>query len=546
MPDEILEEIFNFLDIGSKKSFSLVCKKFNQIFGLLKCLDRVKFCVTKERGEICDITRQYQHIVEPGNLIPVATLPKLTHLTSYTIDKDFLIHIKANYFVGLLPYLRNLSCLDILQMSYTQSIENQILQINEDRMGFEVVEMKYLKTLKIDLKLFGLLIDRFVKFSCSKLTDLKIISKYGYNRYNGGEVGALKSLIMSQKYLQVLSLSMDTHKITELFDAPFIVHSQLKKFRLSESYSSRASEFNSTQQDHLADFLMTQTALQELTITIGTGTPATSKLQHLMNSRLHMPLVKRKIWMVKEHQVNRINFYIFTIDELAQSKKPNQATKHLKISLHQITSEAYRAAVEFVSLNYPGLMALELFGYINPFNGIDAINKLKHMESLTLPLYEFETPSAIKISTLKILHIFQHYDDGGDGKWKAAYKTNLKSFFQNHKLIEEIIIEIDGYAERNVYDKMDSEFNEIAENALMQLHSLRKFIISVDWHLIDDPDDTDSNKTLLDGWTSSSKVFAESMRKYAKCAFVLQCDLSCSSESKKLMKTFDGAVVEIE
>lgn len=215
MPDEILEEIFSFLDFGSKKRFALVCKKFNQIFGLPRSLVRIKFHVTKERGPICDITRQYRHIVESGNLIPAATLTKFTNMNSYTKDDKFTC-IKANYFVGLLPHFSNLSCFDFRDISYLRGERDeayeQLQEILTDRMDYDVVEMMHLKTLKIDLKLFLMLNDRFVKFSCTELEKLEIVKSHPEEDFDFAPV---KSLITSQKRLQVLRLSMREQKVSQ-------------------------------------------------------------------------------------------------------------------------------------------------------------------------------------------------------------------------------------------------------------------------------------------------------------------------------------------
>lgn len=550
MREEILENIFGFLDIGSKKNFSLVCKRFNHIFGLPRHLDQIKFCVTKERGQMCEITRNYRHIVEPGNLIPAASLPKFTHLTSYTKGEDMedpFSEIKANYLVGLLPHFRYLSCLDLR----VETDGEQLAQIFEDRLGFDAIEMKHLRTLKIELQLFLFLNDRFVKFSSDMLEILKIVVFLCFDQ--NFDFSPVKSLITKQKHLKVLSLQAWNHRVSEMFDTPFIVSSQLKAFKLVSDHGFESEDdlvfgYNSTQQDHLADFLMAQNALEKLEINIGVGTtPATSKMQYLMNSRLRMPLVKRKIRVWNDMRADSIDINIFSLNELSQSQSLNPATKHVKLNLDLTTPEAYRAVVEFVSLNYSSLMSLEILGYQNPFYGIDALNRLNHLESLTLSLYEFRTPSAIHIQTLKKLQFLQ-YDERDTGGWNCAYKGNLKLFFNNHKLIEEISMKLGGSAARNAYDQMDYEVNAIVENALMELPRLRKLTISVDWYLINDPTQYSSErKTLLDSWLNCSKLLTESMKRHANSGFVLQCGPSeYSRESKKLMKTFDGAVVETE
>lgn len=302
MPDEILEEIFNFLDFGSKKRFSLVSKKFNQVFGLPKNLNRIKFRATKKRAEIGEITRPYRHIEEPGYLISADALKQFTNLTSYIVDKNSSPEIEGIYFVDLLPYFGNLSSLNIIRISQqTQSLENHMLQIIESRMGFEVVEMKHLRTLKIGLKLFLLLNDRYVKFPSENLQNLKITN--ADRSAEEFDFASVKSLITSQKHLKMLSLSMENQNISQMFDTPFIIHGQLKVFKLNTKFISDyhgAPRFNSSHQDHLADFLMNQESLEKLEILIGIATVATSKMQHMMNSRHRVPLVQRRVFLLSE------------------------------------------------------------------------------------------------------------------------------------------------------------------------------------------------------------------------------------------------------
>lgn len=560
MPDEVIEEIFNFLDIGSKKSFSLVCKKFNKIYELPKNLHKINFCVSEERGQICDITRQYRHIVDTGNLIPEASLPKFTHLKSYTIIRyEDGSNIKADYLVGLLPHFRNLSCLELrgifgsCHFYHNETFAHQLQLIFEERMDFEVVEMKHLNTLKIELQLFLLLNGRFVQFSCTQLDNLEIVDWTWYAK--NLDFSPLKTLITSQKHLKVLRLIGKRKRVSQMFDTPFIVRGQLKEFKLMSDEPTESNDslsgYNSTQQDHLADFLMSQNALENLEVDIDIGAlVATSKMQYLMQSRLRMPLVKRKIniwndW--NEHKANKIDFDYFTTDELTEESVPNLVTKHVKICFEDLPQAS---VVRFVSLNYPDLMSLEILGYTDPFDGMNAVNGLKHLESLTLSLFEFLTPSVIHIPTLKILNISQDLDDFGDTDWDDAYKTNLSSFFKNHDQIEEIDMDIHASAQnKETLDKMESEFNEVVENALMQLTSLRKFRIRVYWirNCPSDSYNSEDNKLLTKCWAHSSKKLAESIKKYANGGFVLQCGSSeFSSEIMKLTKTFDGAVVETD
>lgn len=548
MPDEILEEIFSFLDIGSKKGLSLVSKKFNQIFGLPKNLDRIKFRVVRNRERMCKITRQYRHIVEPGRLILAATLSKFTNMTSYTRDGLFNDTDAKYYYhlVDLLPYFRNLSFLDI-RIPCGQTVQAQMLQKLKDRTGFDIVEMKHLKTLKVSLRLFMILND-FVKFSsCKLLTHLKITknSKTSFDEFN---FEPLKSFIMSQKHLKVLNISVEFQEILKLFDTPLTVQSHLKVFKL---VSDLDPGFKSTQQDNLADFVMSQTTLSELMISIrGIRESKTSKMQHLMNTRLRMPLVKRKIILLKEIREDFFDLDLFTIDQLTQAKQPNQALKHLELFFDFDVPESSRAAaVDFVSMNYPGLMTLETPGYDKkPLSGIEELNKLKHMEFLTLPLRQFQNESAIKIPTLKKLHMLLDRSDVANVEGHVGFNTNLNVFFQQHKLIEETDMIIDEVVEENDYDKMKSMLHELVISALMHLRGLRKFTISIEWSDYHDFDGVSvSPEALKENWTSMSKLFADSMQNFAKGGFVLQCGpTGIKKDSKKLMKTFDGAVVEIE
>lgn len=174
-----------------------------------------------------------------------------------------------------------------------------MLQIIEDRIGFEFVEMKHLRTLKIGLKMFLLLNDRYVKFP-SDLQTLKITN--ADRSVEESDLAPVRSLITSQKHLKMLSLSMENQNISQMFETPFIIRGQLKVFKLKTKFildHHGAPRFNATHQDHLADFLMIQHSLEKLEILIGIETVATSKMQHLMNSRHRMPLgVESSFWVI--------------------------------------------------------------------------------------------------------------------------------------------------------------------------------------------------------------------------------------------------------
>lgn len=413
--------------------------------------------------------------------------------------------------------------------------------------------MQSLRVLKIDLKMFTLLNDRFMKFS-TKILEVLHITDQEQQQGSSEEfkIDSLKNLIAAQSHLVELNLQSGGTKIKKMFDTPLNVISQLKNFWISTCYDD--AKFNNVQQDHLCDMLFAhEKTIEKLNIVIGLDPEQTSKMKHLMMVTQHlMPLLKRKIkvtWISSWHVDNRLISHEY-MDELIKMKRPNLAPQHVEFKVSRNYPFKPKQFFDFITKMYPNLKGLSFpednfYLYVSSNDAIEKLDRLVHLESLKLSLCEFNNLPPVNIPSLKqlTLHISNIYHIYRDGYWSAVECENVKKFIKFHKAIEDL----DLYLEVTV--QLDDEINEtyidlleIVEHAVIELEILRKFRV----YLVVNTDEmveVRSTKSLYEDWSEQSVFLAGVIEKYAKCGFVLECGHYMNETLKRLAKTDDGRVV---
>jgi len=568
LPEEILESIFDYLDFGSKKNFSLCCSAFNTIFSDPKNLQKVNFNGEEaEKSLNFNITRQYKNIWACGKPMSLEMWSKFTKLRSFSnekkvkcyhmncchdwVDKNYhensvcldrpepFYSITSDYLIGILPHLSHLSCLNLHDIRSTLVLEREKYQKE-----FKKVELNDLRILKIDVNLFTTLNARFIKFSTIKLEILELFEHYtsiDERRLEVCNIGALKSLITAQKKLQKLDIRINYYtNIMQLFDTPLVIPSHLKYFILKIQYGN-FFEFHTDRQDNFCDFICAQKSLEILKFNF-LCRDKTEKMQRLLNARLDMPLVYRFLIVYLDSgdildPTGRVDDQNYIIEELLKSEKsPNLTTKYLRLHymhLHGRMQQLSRI-VHLITLKFPNLKALNMI-YDTLFfdvGGTQKLDELKHLESLKLNVKTLKDnipPLAIKnLKKLKI-RIFGGFRDNS---WSTIELKNLTILLQRHELVEELAVEIfqnfrNQYSEDKMY-LIDEDFQKFLKNALIDLRCLKKFNFSVRFG-----SDTDR-------WTAvTSEIATETIAEHAKCGFVLE------TECIKLMKRFDGSVAAI-
>lgn len=251
------------------------------IFSLPKNLDRINFQFDKDLNDFTDITRQYKHVTDECS-ISKEIWPKLKSMVSYRIEWNVRF-IKESYLFNMLPHISHLKILDLADLSVilTEKLVEELKEIK----GYDAVELIHLTSLTIDVALFDVLHDRYVKFSTNRLEKLKITD--GPYCMTVDDVEALRSLIASQKNLKELILQFAD--LNRLFITPLLATGcQLKRFEVEDK---RPQGFDTNQQNNLCDLVFAQKSLEHFKIRISSATERTKKMQHLMISRLDMPLV---------------------------------------------------------------------------------------------------------------------------------------------------------------------------------------------------------------------------------------------------------------
>lgn len=542
LPETVLEEILSFLDFDTKKSFSLCCKKLNDIFGLPRNLKKVILRVTGKNIDRFDkITRLYKNVEEEGTFIPANIWSKLTKITSYT-NARYSSCTTAVHLMNMLPLFSNLVCLNVC-FSLTKLEEEKLKELVEQS-NVETVEMKSLKVLKINMEFFLILNQSILKFSTADLSTL-VFENHSY--HSEVDYDLLRFFISSQKNLRKLSLFGTNRNICQFFDTPLIAGDSLKSLEVRgfDNVNHNVT-FNSTRQDNLSDLIVSQKALEKLDIVIKVDSPETAKLKYLKRLRLTMGLTYQSfniftdVNSYEEYQ-QKVDFKKFILEEIvSMPKKTIPTVKNIELKYWCGSKSIYG----FISASYPNLTSLTINEYVETIDGIAALNDLEHLNSLTLMVRRFEDLPTINIPSLEKIKLLLEHDDDRTDKWTQKDFNGLRNFLQSHKLLEDFYLKIDGYVDFKELRSMISDFQDFLEFVLIQLSDLRKLHFNVGLLYVAslyDSDDDNEWEGLT--WENVSKPYAELIEKYAQCGLIFTCG---DDANKKLMKKFDGTVVLLE
>lgn len=166
LPNKVLEKIFSSLEFRTKKKLSQCFKRFNEIFGLPRNLDKVRFKIGWV--SFIYISRQYRHFRDLGDQLGNNVWSEM-NITSYICDPDSELFStnRPPALIDMFPHFENLTCLDLEEVFFESSSL-------DGKQKHEVVELENLQSLKIRLHLFTLLVGRFVTFSTTKLRELHV------------------------------------------------------------------------------------------------------------------------------------------------------------------------------------------------------------------------------------------------------------------------------------------------------------------------------------------------------------------------------------
>lgn len=273
MPDHIIDQIFCYLNIDDKKSFSLTCRKLNNIFGTSASLRQVCFDIANTEN-FPGVTRWYKNMKWrtsfnlrktkrfPENLVQTASslksftfevyrddfAPSLTFLDSVISVYRYLTHLKL--IIVVKPSLK--SEVFTYRYGHLNYIHSQFVKsCCEEKSTETSYVMKHLKHLEITSDMFEILCERYNmnfidnKIETFKVDVISIIEMEGMP--SSATFNAMKSIIASQ-HLKTLHLNGNGGIF---FVDPLLTRSnQLKEFHLVET-----GEITLTQQDNILYFL---------------------------------------------------------------------------------------------------------------------------------------------------------------------------------------------------------------------------------------------------------------------------------------------------
>lgn len=342
MPDEIIELIFDALDLPDCKSLAESCSRFNRIFSEPKYTNKLQLRIRKEdlssehlettENMLKESQRVYTNFVLdrydklaslPMNIMEFI-IPRLEHLkVELTILKKIPFD-RENFpekilIDVLLPHFANMTHLEY--ESNGTSVAFSWMLVNSrysPTVNFERVDFKHLKYLKIDIVLLEYLDTYYADFSTESLQELIL---YGCpSDPTDDNEGKIRKLIAKQKGLKVLS--MDVNSV--FFDKKFDISSKLKKLELTKHL-----KMNQIQGENFMDFYDNQKELEVLKINVEieeSNNEGTRRLKKLQQDRLDMKFKKLQIIYEKEGGMN-----LNSANKLMLTSRPNFTVEELEI-----------------------------------------------------------------------------------------------------------------------------------------------------------------------------------------------------------------------
>lgn len=316
MPDEIIELIFDALDLPDCKSLAETCSRLNRIFSEPKYTNKLQLRIRREdlslenlettektlkesqRVYVNFVSDRYDKLASlPMNILEFI-IPKLTHLkVELTILKKIPFD-RENFpekilIDVLLPYFANLTYLEFESNGTSTAFSWMLVNSRySPTVNFERVDFKHLKYLKIDIVLLEYLDTYYADFSTENLRELIL---YGCPSYPTDEnEGKIRKLISKQKGLKALSMDVNS----EFFDKKLECPSKLKVLELKKHL-----KMNRIQGGNFMEFFENQKELEVLKINVEieeSNQEGTRRLRRLQQDRLDMNLKKMQIIFMKK------------------------------------------------------------------------------------------------------------------------------------------------------------------------------------------------------------------------------------------------------
>lgn len=531
LPVEIIEKIFNFLDFDDKLSFSLCCKKFNEVFSSRKNLEKVWINVAKFRGDV-GVKRPYTAI--SWNCEAIEKEAELNLLTWSRLDQSFtalkIEHVdllSPSTFLHDLPIHANLTYLDmVVENSWWMRMEDLILirtTICDDHS--DLIVMKTLQYLRVNVELFLYLEGRCVNFaSTKKLKTLIFIRNSSTQiRLTSKDFTRIRFLISAQEQLNTLHLlSEDSADMNSLFNE-LLVQNSLKDFKLIAG----KIPLSLAQQENFCNFVASQDQLELVEYEFNLDPQhigVDRSTINLLRQRLNLPLISQSIDVSHIRVLNTPEgLEVIRSNEIYEGylskhfREPsNSMTTKLQIKFDNVNFKQLFQMSQIVQ-KFPNLTTVTISITTEPRNfgirrSLKSLGDLVNLENLTL---EKIPPDQLALITILQLKRFVYISSG----YLEDISEDLINFFCRHPKIQSLQI--------GALVNFDSEFFQFIDMVLALLYEL-----SLLW--LNDERNTfiEADQTVI---TRLHPIILQS----AKPGFIFK-----GGNDYQIMKRYDNVIVE--
>lgn len=258
MPEHILVQIFNSLDLASKKSFSETCVSFNRIYSNPQHLSKLWLNISSIRVAKTVLSNTYANLKWNCNMRNKKSSGKFWRRMAPTTKS---LKVGDNWmgsqsFIAGLPHLCNLTILDLDLEDYGYSLYEK--EFDEMPKPEKLVSMQHLQFLRINTWLYGKFEGRYINFTTKKLHTLILFQHWQGAVTQIEETKKIRSLLEQQTHLKSVWFDIDQHdeEFGSLFDRPLVIQSQLDRFTLQDELI-----LNDLQRENLRNFIKSQREL---------------------------------------------------------------------------------------------------------------------------------------------------------------------------------------------------------------------------------------------------------------------------------------------
>lgn len=429
MPDHVLERIFNLLNFQDKKSFAASSKKFNEVFSRPQNWDTVWFNLRKG---VLSLSRSYTNIIwDFAQVRTITDHPCWTflasNLTSLRVENSFCWNFYLQSFFDALSNLSKLTHLDVdLPAPPVEGFLNE-----NEHSDIEIIEMKNLNYLKMDLQLFAFMEGRYVNFAETKKLHTLILQNRDPS-VTSEDCNNVLALVKNQANLKTFHLF--GLNIRPFFDFPINLQNKLEDFKLNLIVHKQCP-LNLQQQNNFCDFVNAQQP-KYLKVYFYVDEKS-EKIKNFLNERMDLPLEAQHIKIVKNcHRNNRNNLIVndeYTSQDFMEvtAERPNFTTEKLQVDIGvDISTLSASQIVTRIATKFPNLKSIDIQHWQNEGSeDYSALNNLQHLESLALDDGDRRTLlRSITIPNLKIFH-------------SSPFTTaDFMEFLKRHNQIEDLCI----------------------------------------------------------------------------------------------------------